>query len=143
MSLIAKSRAIIKKDGKIFLVFDRKAQKYMLPGGTHEKNETMKECFYREIYEELGIYPVIERLVSIREYYNYAGKIALDYWYEVKNVEDYLHVVQEKCSHGHEWLESGFYDIESIDPKSINPSTLPQLLKEIEKKSEWIYYQEI
>lgn len=48
-------RAILIRDGRLLLGYLSKEDKYMLPGGGVEKNETLPECCEREMLEETGI----------------------------------------------------------------------------------------
>ncbi|MFA7298151.1 MAG: class I tRNA ligase family protein [Candidatus Absconditabacterales bacterium] len=46
---------IIKRDGKIFMNYSVKAQKYLCPGGKVEKGDTLEGTVKKEISEELGV----------------------------------------------------------------------------------------
>ena len=59
-------RGVVVKDGKVLLSCEAKFDKYMIPGGGVEGEETLAECCEREILEETG--------------------------FEVKAVEEYLEV---------------------------------------------------
>lgn len=48
------SRALIFKDNKILLSYEKNNDVYMTPGGAIEKNETPEECCAREVAEETG-----------------------------------------------------------------------------------------
>lgn len=128
MTLVAKSRAVIINEWKLFLIFDLRAQKYMLPWWTQEQNETMKECLEREITEELWIKPIIKDILSIREYYSYWWKISIEYCYLIKNNTDYLNIDKSKCTHSYEWSEYGFYDLNNLPKDEINPPNLQEIL---------------
>ncbi len=45
----------IKRDGKIFMNYSVKAQKYVCPGGKVDKGDTMETTIKKEIKEELGV----------------------------------------------------------------------------------------
>lgn len=46
---------IIKRDGKIFMNYSVKGQKYLCPGGKVEKGDTLEDTVKKEISEELGV----------------------------------------------------------------------------------------
>ena len=73
------ARAIIIKDGKIYLMFRNKKEKgifYSFAGGGLEQNETCSECVVREVKEEFGITVVPEKLVYI-----YCSKKSFELFY--------------------------------------------------------------
>ncbi len=63
------SRALIIKDGKILLTYEKNTGVYMSPGGGVEPGETLEECCIRELREESG-YEVkpVEHFIIINEY---------------------------------------------------------------------------
>ena len=64
------SRAIIKRDDDVLLLYSKKLDYYMLPGGRIEKEETPEDCVIREVKEETGLYVrVLNPTVLIKEYY--------------------------------------------------------------------------
>ncbi len=48
-------RGILVKEGKILLCYETNNDKYIIPGGGVEGNETYYECCERELHEETGI----------------------------------------------------------------------------------------
>ena len=48
-------RGIIVNDGKVLLSYESKNDKYMIPGGGVEGDESYAECCERELLEETGI----------------------------------------------------------------------------------------
>ncbi|MBN1411338.1 MAG: NUDIX hydrolase [Spirochaetales bacterium] len=52
------SLAVIKYHSRYLFVFNRRKQKWELPGGIKEKNEHTRECCSREILEETNQIPV-------------------------------------------------------------------------------------
>lgn len=65
------SRAIIVENQKILLIYTKKLDYYMLPGGGIEKNENPDSCALRELKEETGLSgEVIKKTLTIKEYFN-------------------------------------------------------------------------
>ncbi len=59
---------IIKRDGKIFMNYSVKAQKYVCPGGKVDKGDSMEWTIKKEILEELGVTVTkITKLGNIKE----------------------------------------------------------------------------
>lgn len=124
-----KSRAVILKDNKIFLTREVKSQKFFLPGWTHEQWESIRECFIREIKEELWVTPVIEKMIAVREFHT-PKRDVLDFWFLVKNVEDFENIDKSKCTHWFEWTESWFYDLDKLDEIDVLPKDLKGIIEE-------------
>lgn len=115
MWIYNKARAVIMQWSKILLVKDVNTGEFVLPWWTHEVWETIRECFKREIFEELWKDPEIHRCVFVREFTNSSRSSSVDYWFTVKNNEDYFVIHQNDCSHGSEWSEYWFYDIDTLE----------------------------
>ena len=63
-------RAVIIKNDRVLLSFQKNHDTYMLPGGGLDNNETEKECAIREVEEETGyIVETSECVLVIEEYY--------------------------------------------------------------------------
>ena len=63
------SRAIVVKDGKILLTYEKNTGVYMSPGGGVEPGETLEECCIRELKEESGyVVKPLEHFITINEY---------------------------------------------------------------------------
>jgi ADP-ribose pyrophosphatase YjhB (NUDIX family) len=62
-------RALVVKDGKVLLSYEKNKDVYMSPGGGLEKDESLEQCCEREVLEETGIIAKAgERLCTINEY---------------------------------------------------------------------------
>ena len=129
-SFEAKARAIILKDNKVFLSKWVKSQTYYLPGWTHEIGESLTDSLYREIYEEFGVKAEIDKLIAVRELFIWERNI-LDFWFLVKNIDDFLNIDKSKCSHWFEWDDARFFSEEELE----NISVLPKDIFEIIRKS--------
>ena len=61
-------RGIVVNDGKVILSYESKNDKYMIPGGGVEGDESYAECCERELLEETGIkVRAIEEYLEIEE----------------------------------------------------------------------------
>ena len=68
-TIVVRCRGIILHDGKLLVVRHKGNADYAaLPGGRLEWGEDVVECIRREIVEELGVEPVIGRLLYINNY---------------------------------------------------------------------------
>ena len=131
MTAKIKSRAIIMHENKIFLVRDTRCNKYFLPWGTHDEGESITECFYREIKEELGITPVIDKLLCVREFFWQEWNLVIDFLFLVKNVKDFFEINKENCTHGHEWDDAWFFEIDKFSELDIYPTNLWEIIKNL------------
>lgn len=84
----------------------------------------------REIIEELGVEPVIGKLIYTQEFIRDDGTTMFDFWYEIENGADFLNVDISKCSHGFEHSEVGFYDEKSEFSGVVKPDNIWKLKKE-------------
>lgn len=63
-------RAVILKEGELLLSYETKNDKWMLPGGGLEADETDAECCVREVEEETGILAAVsDCFLEIHEYF--------------------------------------------------------------------------
>jgi 8-oxo-dGTP pyrophosphatase MutT (NUDIX family) len=63
-------RGIVKKDGKLLVVNQKKYDITTFPGGGLEDHETIEECCVREVLEETGIkVNVLEEKIRVKEYF--------------------------------------------------------------------------
>ena len=104
--IIIKVRAVILHERKLLAVRHPHDTSFAaLPGGHLEWGEDIKECLSREIIEELGIKPEIGRLFYINNFTQTDGKQYVEFFFEVKNGEDYLNTEKLTRSHAHEIAE--------------------------------------
>ena len=126
-------RGIINKNGKIFAqtlnpgTDNVSRDDWMCtPGGGLEAMESLEEGLVREMIEETGVKPEIGRLLFIQQFVRGNGIEQLEFFYEIKNWDDYLSVDLTKTSHGVEEIKwVGF-----VDAKTAN--VLPKFLQEID-----------
>ncbi len=99
-------RGIIVHDGKLLLVkHSHGADFYALPGGHLDFGEDPMECIAREMVEELGIVPVIGRLLYVYSFVNSEGKQSVEFHFEIKNGADFLAHAEKEKSHAFEIVD--------------------------------------
>ncbi len=124
-------RGVIYRDGKLFcqmLKADPHHEKkpyWCIPGGGIDFGETLEEGLTREIIEETGVTPQVGRLLFIQQYYD-GDKEFLEFFYEIKNVNDFDNIDLATTSHG--LLEIAKYGF--VDPKKEN--VLPAFFQTID-----------
>lgn len=65
------ARAIIKNQDHVLLLYSKKLDYYMLPGGRIEKNEAPETCVLRELKEETGYHAkILSKTLMIKEYFD-------------------------------------------------------------------------
>jgi len=93
-----------------------------LPGGTVEDGEEIKEALVRELIEETNIAPTIGELLYVHQFIHEDTE-HLEFFFHIKNPEDFLSIDLSKTSHGGA-------EIEAIDFVDINKTViLPNFLK--------------
>lgn len=131
-----KCRSIILNDDKILVVkHGLHADYYALPGGHIEVEENPKECIEREIFEEFGIKPEVGQLLYINQYTGYYGENFMEFFFEIKNCQDYLDIDKLKGSHSHELIDILWVSKEEdikILPKKLNEDFKNGILGKIE-----------
>lgn len=101
-----RARAIILHEGKLLIVkHTPKVDFYVLPGGHVEAGESIPECVRREIIEELGVEPVVGRLLYVNQFTNAAGLPTIDLFFEVTNGADFLDLTKHDRTHAFELSE--------------------------------------
>lgn len=93
-------------------------------GGGVDEGEALVPALKREIIEETAIPPIIGNLLYIQQY-KHADKEHIEFFFNILNPGDYLHVDLTKTSHGHDEIEV----IEYIVPREHN--VLPKFLTEV------------
>jgi mutator protein MutT len=81
------ARAIIINNDEILLVRHHGRDFYSLPGGKIDPDEGIRSAVKREIFEELGISPVVERLSFVHEFKYPKGDLSLEFFFLVSNGE--------------------------------------------------------
>lgn len=110
-------RGIIVKDGKLFAQRLKRETGtndfWSVPGGGLDPDESLLDGLTREMIEETGVHPDIGRLLFVQQFRN-SDKEYLEFFFEIKNADDYLSIDLARTTHGMIEVEQcGF-----IDPKS-------------------------
>lgn len=95
---------------------------WCLPGGGLDEGEALVAGVEREMIEETGIKPVVGNLLYVQQFVH-SEKEYLEFFFHIKNSEDYFNVDLSKTSHGMAEIER----IDFIDPASSH--ILPTFLK--------------
>lgn len=95
-----RARGVIIHQNRLFCVQLKHDDSYWcLPGGKVDGGEPIVDGLQRELFEELGIEPVIGRLLYIHQF-SWHGNDNLEFFFEIVNAEAYHQVDLSKTSHG-------------------------------------------
>lgn len=125
-------RAIIYKDGKLLAVKhkhgDNISHYYAVPGGGLDPRESLVDGLARELHEETGVDAVIDNLLFIQQFPSARADYAeeLEFFFTVKNPDDFTNIDLETTSHGAEELAV----CEFVDPASV--TLYPEFLQSID-----------
>ena len=112
-------RGIILQDGKLLCVklkkyagkaTDDENNYWCTPGGGVDTGEALAPALERELVEELGVAPVVGKLLYIQQFIHKETE-HLEFFFEVTNAADYTELDLAKTTHGAiEIAEAGFID---------------------------------
>lgn len=98
---------IVNTENQMLLVKHHGSEFWSLPGGKVEKNEDLKTCLQREIFEELGILCEVQDLQYVHEFrYSPESDVSVEFFFAVRlkdetitqwngeNTTDELHDIQ-------------------------------------------------
>jgi ADP-ribose pyrophosphatase YjhB (NUDIX family) len=124
------ARAIIYQKGKYFLVRNKGAKHWCLPGGRVEPQEAIEQALERELVEELGVRPLLGQLLYVQQLFLRSGEQRVEFFFMVNNPEDYMAADITKTSHGFELDEVSFTGLRNVEvlPNFLT-TELPGLLK--------------
>jgi ADP-ribose pyrophosphatase YjhB (NUDIX family) len=123
-------RGIVLREGKLLCVrlnpyknhLRRDNDYWCLPGGGLDEGETLLNGVEREMIEETGVKPVVGNLLYVQQF-AYEDKDYIEFFFHIKNAEDYLHIDLSKTTHG----ELEIAEIDFIDPTA--KRVLPEFLQ--------------
>ena len=131
-------RAVIINEGKLLTVRHTGKNFLALPGGHLEFGEGPKECVHREVVEELGIVPVVGRVMYINTFVDGDSKQSIEFFFEIKNSAEYVDLENTHRSHAHEidqyvWVSPG-------DDVLIKPLKFGEMFKNNELNSSEVVF---
>lgn len=116
MHLRVAVRGIIILENKIFCVrlkpyrHKESSTYWCTPGGGVEAGQALIPALERELVEELGVTPQVGKLLYVQQF-TYKEQEQLEFFFQIENPEDYLHIDLRKTSHGNDEIaEYGFKD---------------------------------
>ena len=128
-------RGIAYQNGKLLSVLHKDkygapVDYWAIPGGGLDLNESLTDGLYREMIEETGIAPRIGDLLFVQQFsfLHHSGEMReqLEFFFHIKNPEDYRVVDLAATSHGTIELA----DCKYIDPRQEN--ILPAFLRTVD-----------
>lgn len=105
-NILINVRGVIMYDSKLLVIKHLGDDFMALPGGHLKYGEDIVTCLKREFVEELGVIPEIGRLLYISTFIeDKKSKQHVEFFFEVKNGEDYLNIEGLERTHSHELTE--------------------------------------
>ncbi len=127
--IVVRARGIIIHKGKLLGVKHPHNTSFCaLPGGHLEWKEDIRECLRREIIEELGVNPVIGRLLYVNNFMDGDIRQSIEFFFEITNSQDYLNMEHLKKTHAHEIAEVCW-----IEPSGMVPIKPKRLWEDFKK----------
>lgn len=99
------TRGIIYDQEKLFAIKHKQSDGtesdfWATPGGGLDPMESLHDGLHREMIEETGIAPDIGNLLFIQQFYD-GKREQLEFFFHIKNAEDYKVVDLQATTHGH------------------------------------------
>lgn len=100
-------RGIVVKDGKVLLSYETKGNKYIIPGGGVEGDESYAECCERELFEETGmVVRAVDNYLDIDELFDDWNHI--NHYFVCELIEDtgkqHLTEAEERAGYTSVWM---------------------------------------
>lgn len=126
-------RAVIWHDNRLLAVKHKakdgsEASYWAVPGGGLDPFESLTDGIKRELLEETGKQAEVGEILFLQQFAGTSrrSKEELEFFYHIKNPQDFININLEETTHGFEELAR----IEFVDPKEVN--LLPKFLSEID-----------
>ena len=120
---------IVDSEGKLLVVHHTGNTSFAaLPGGHLEWGETVHDALSREMVEELGVVPVIGRLLYVNNFTEKDSIQSIEFFFEILNGDDYKNLDGLERTHAHE-LDDVVW-ISKTDDMKIMPQKFNQDFKE-------------
>jgi ADP-ribose pyrophosphatase YjhB (NUDIX family) len=123
---IVRVRALIEHENKLLLVQHphHPEDTWALPGGRVDDGEQLEQAIARELVEELGVAPQIGRVRYIQQLFLANGDESLEFFFSIKNGEDYLNIDLSQTTHGQKEIREAAF----VNP--IEHTVLPEFIAE-------------
>lgn len=99
--LVVRCRGVILDQGELLVATHGSHEYYALLGGKLEWGENPLECMKRELIEELGIEPVVGRLLYVNSFVS-GDTQTVEFLFEILNSADYRDYESRVRTHAHE-----------------------------------------
>lgn len=102
-NFVIRCRGVIVHEGKLLVVTHAHDTSFCaLPGGHLEWGEGVHECLRREIVEELGIEPMLGRLLFVNTFMDGENSQPFEFFIEITNGKDFFEAKSLIGTHAHE-----------------------------------------
>lgn len=124
-------RGAIFKDSKILLVRERSDNKWTLPGGWADVNESPSEAVIREIHEETGLEACVTKLAALYDKHKHKHPPQLPHAYKAIFI---CEAVKGSFKTSIETSEIEYFEINSLPPLSLHRILPSQIERAYEHK---------